>query len=270
MHRWAQSELVAKLKDVSEQNAVMGEALEHAIIKIKKMSTKRYKQYTEKAFDSGKRIKSQGRYTRFIQNFGALPPNEHLLLPSLEDVKGIYINLDSINGIDHAFELKKALEQRQKARGIRQYNSAVLYRPTLRRDSNYFRQAGWAQALLPWSSQGLIEFAKTGVITAEDGKAFAPDHTKLLNIVSTAAYFLGNLPDVAEVKERNNNLLHVAIESGREQSVIKFFVSRKVSPTEIGEKGKSAIAMAKDCDHPSLDFLTRESVSDGEPSTALA
>lgn len=264
LRRWAQSELVAKLTDVSEQNEILGEVLEHAIIKIKKMSSKQYKQYTEKASDPGGRTKAQSRYTQFIKKHGALPPNEHLLLPSLEDIKGIYINLDSINGIDHAFELKKALEKRQTARGIRQYNSAILYRPSFNRDSDYFRQAGWAQALLPWSSKGLIEFAKTGTITAEDGKIFPPDHTKLLDMVSTASYFFGDLPDLAEVKEGRNNLLHLAIESGREQSVIEFFIKRKVSLTEIGEKGKSTIALAKDCEHPAFDYLMKESTFDNE------
>ena len=264
LERWSRRELVAKLTDASEKNDVLGEVLEHAIIKINKMNSKQYKDYTKAASDRDKRSIAQGHYTKFIERYGGLPANEHLLLPSLEDVKGIYVNHVSTEEIDHGFELKKALEQRQTERGLRQYNSAILYRPSVNQDNNYFLQAGWAQVLLPWSTKGLIEFAKTGMVTADDGKVFQPQHAKLLKMMltpeliemmSTPEYNFDRDFGVAKVKEGKDNLLHLAIESGRDSSVIEFFYYHNVSPTEIGEKGKSVIELAADCCHPAREFL---------------
>lgn len=255
LSQWSRRDLVAKLLEASEKSNVVGEAIEHAIIKIKKMDSMQYRRYTEKAASTRKRDKSLGRYTKYLERNRYLPANEHLLLPSLEEVKGIYVNLGSVKGIDHAFELNKALMERKVQRGLRQYNAAILYRPSNSDDNNYFRQVGWAQALLPWSSKGLIEFAKTGMVTADDGKVFQPKHRKLLDAVSTPAYGLGNLPELASVKEGKNNLLHLAIESGRDGAVVEFFYFWNVSPTELGEQGKSAIELAENCDHPARGFL---------------
>ena len=257
-------DVMKQLADLSEQDTNLGEVLEHAIIKLNKMSSKAYQRYMAIACDSVAKKYGEGRYTKYMAKYQRLPPNEHLLLPSFEEVKGIYINLRSVGGIDHAFELKKALEQRQAERKLRKYNAAILYRPSISQDNNYFRQAGWAQALLPWSSKGLIESAKTGMVTAEDGKTFQPQHRKLLKMVSTSDYLLGEPPKLGDVKQGKNNPLHLAIESGRDAEVIKFFYYWDVCPIEPGEKGKSAIELANDANHPAHEFLSEKSAERSE------
>jgi hypothetical protein len=76
--------------------------------------------------------------------------------------------------------------------------------------------------LLPWSSKGLIEFAKTGRVTALDEtvKNFVPQYFKIFESIgrfNINSRFVNDLSKVSD--EHGNNLLYLAVKFKRSLDV---------------------------------------------------
>ncbi|HEU4621301.1 MAG TPA: hypothetical protein VFS42_03680 [Burkholderiaceae bacterium] len=257
------NELLKVLAQRSSQNRRLKDMLEHVIIKIQRFDEARLAQYLQRAATPPAKNKEEF-YSTFIKKHSStgLAPNEHLLLPKFDEIKGVYVNIKSVKGIDHAFEIKKELETRRKAKLNTTkipYTYALIYQPSFTADLP-MAQVGWSRALHPWSTQGLIEFATTGRVTTRDEqppKSFVPNYFEIFSTTDRAHHTMQFVDDLSKVANSDGkNLLHLAIENGRSKDVIKFFCLWQVSPTRADHSGATPLWLAKQKNHPAIDLLS--------------
>lgn len=254
----SKDDLIAAVNRQIKKQPELKLVLEHALLKIRYFDRARLIKYLEDAGSSSIRNRKHNFYSDFIKANETLAPNEHLLLPRLQEIKGIYTNVMAVAGIDHAFQIKGTLVQRQNKNSTAiPYSYALLYQPALQLQRP-ISQVGWSRVLLPWSTSGLIEFAKTGKVTAKDGANFPPNYFQLLSATASSDGKYRCPNDLSMVREGQNNLLHLAVKSGQSVSVIKFFYFWNVSPAEVGTDGKSAVLLASEKNHVAKEFLTTE------------
>ena len=103
--QWRKAELLTALADTARHAAHkppgLSQRLGHAQMKIEKFGDDSAVQnYLRKGAAVPNKVNV---YRNLITRDGVLPPNEHLLMPSMNDVLSVYVDLDSAGGIDHAF-----------------------------------------------------------------------------------------------------------------------------------------------------------------------
>ena len=126
----------------------------------------------------------KNHYRDMVREWGALPANEHLLMPTPSDVIGLLVTVDSVFGIDHARIVLDALTT-HTSNGFPA--TATLPMMTYRLSDKIGQSLSVTDVhsdILPWSSAALVEFAECGVITI-DGTQIKPDHFRLIH---TAAH----------------------------------------------------------------------------------
>ncbi|GAA4027469.1 hypothetical protein [Actimicrobium antarcticum] len=271
------STLLDVLIPIAQEDTELGQRLRHAIKKLER-------------FDNDAAIKvylnlgkadpvKKNHYINIMRKWGAQTPNEHLLMPTIANIAGICVNVEATSGIDQALKINAMLSERQKANGLVSNNNPAFVYHLSPKSGKSLVHIGWSQGVSPWSSQGLIEFAKTGKVTGVDGNTFKPDHFKLLHALADASTlvffenektllnckFSNNFIDnLSLVKDNNDNLLHIAIANNRDIDTIKFLYFWQVNAfTEKNSEQLTALDLAKKNNHPACSFLQTAKGWDG-------
>jgi hypothetical protein len=208
-------------------------------------------------------------YKNLIAREGVLPPNEHLLMPSMNEVLGVYVDLDSVRGIDHAFEVLTEFSQ-HSASSARDPVPALSYRLS-QKTEHALAMHRWTNELRPWTTEALIDFAKTG--TMRDGdQRMGPDHFLLILAVAHHSALIGEqkekradgttgtrdfIADLSGVSENGKNLLELLIAHRNDAASIeaaRFFCLWRVPVHDAG-KPTSALTAARACNHQALALL---------------
>lgn len=231
--------LIAELKNMIREDPILKPVLAHPVLKINKFDKVRLSSYLLKVKDPILKQSKENFYSKYFRENRTLGPNEHLILPEADQICGVYVNTSSQAGIDSADRIHKALKIRYAGTPKVKYFYAILYQPLASPDRPIY-MAGWAKAIQPWTTLGLIQFAKTGKITPEKGNPFHPNHFELHKLIVQGASTERFPDDLSKVKSGRNNLLHLAVMSRRSSDVLKFLLLWKVSPHEKGEDGLSA------------------------------
>jgi hypothetical protein len=268
-HQWTRADLLTELTARCEKEEHLAEILKHAIIKIRLFhDDAALHLYLERGLEEPEKI---GHYIEQTSKTGAQTPNEHLLMPTLEDIVGICVNFESVVGVDQAIEINRNLRAEQKDHGIGERNNpALLYQISMKRGKSLTR-AGWSQHIMPWSSAGLMEFARTGKVKGIDGGTFTPKHFKAINLLAEIGAVVAfetdkNLhgchapqnfiSDLSTVKENDEKLLHIALKAKCSTEIVNFFYFWKVDAfSERDQNGDTALEIAEREKHPSLEFL---------------
>lgn len=242
--RLSKAQCIAEIEKMILERPELKATLDHPVLKIKQFSDARFKTYLTNAHNSTLREKKKNFYSGYFEKNQTLAPNEHLLLPEMNEICGVYVNTSNQASIEKAYQIYTELIQRQSAKGPRKYIYAIAYQP-LNTPNRPIYMATWARAVLPWTESSLVEFACTGKITADDGKKFSPNHCELPSMIG---YVNGNdkfVEDLSRIKSEGNNLLHLAVKNRRSENVIKFFLLWQVSPTKFNGDDRSAQSLAK-------------------------
>lgn len=218
---WTKDTLLHELNARSAGNDRLGQLLAHAIRKIE-----RFDNDNVLYFYLNRRILPPSKFNYYVETareLGAQTPNEHLLMPRMTDVLGVCVNFESLVGIDQAFEINTTLRKHQRAKGADKHDHPALVYQISAKIGSSLIQAGWSQHVKPWSSSGLIEFAKTGLITGVDNNRFRPDHFKVLALIAQKGALVLNdnrqvtgygmpanfVRDLSTVRDNGDNLLHI-------------------------------------------------------------
>lgn len=265
------SQLLKFLKQFSEKDTDLGHRLRHAVNKIER-------------FDGDKKTQAylrlglavpikKNHYSNIMRVWGAQTPNEHLLLPTLANIAGVCVNVESTSGIDQAFEINAKLnDEQEKAQMPSRNNPALVYNLSPKIGKSLVH-LGWTQCVAPWSSKGLIEFAKTGHITEWEYNKYTPNHFMLIHTLADAGALVffedekallnckfkkNFVDDLSSIKENNSNLLHIAIENNRPLDDIKFFYFWQVKAfTQRNSDNRTALDLAILRGHESHSFLDK-------------
>lgn len=265
------SELLNILKPISEENTDLGHRLRHAINKIERFEGD---EQTQKYLNRGLHVPTKkNHYVDIMRKWGAQTPNEHLLMPTIANIAGVCVNIEAISGIDQAFEINAMLNEKQKKAGIKPYQNPALVYHLSPKVGKSLVHIGWTQCVSPWSSNGLIEFAKTGQITELNCNKYSPDHFKLIHALADAGalVFFENektllnckfnknfIDDLSSIKENNSNLLHIAITNNRPVDTVKFFYFWQVNAfTQKNSANLTALELAKSKKHECYSFLEK-------------
>lgn len=265
------SSLLDFLTPISQEDTDLGQRLRHAIKKIERFDDDAAIQVY---LDRGKEVPGKkNHYIAIMREWGAQTPNEHLLMPTIANIAGVCVNVEATDGIDQALKINMMLNERQKLAGIISNNNPAFVYHLSPKTGKSLVHIGWSQGVSPWSSQGLIEFAKTGLITGVDGNTFKPDHFKLIHTLAdtSALVFFENekallnckftknfVDDLSLVKENSENLLHIAITNNRDEGTIKFFYYWQVNAfSEKKSDNLTALELAEKTNHPGYPFLKK-------------
>jgi len=267
---WTKKELIAELELFCKGDAELAIQLEHAIKKIQLFNSDQQIQLYVKR--GGEEPTKKNYYVETTNSFSGPTPNEHLLLPTLENVLGILANIESVDGIDQALRINEELRVSQVEAGLaKNDNPALVYQISLKKNTS-ITHLRWTRDLMPWSTKGLLEFAKTGCITTVDGNNFDRfNHFSLIDRLANSGSLVlftdkkeiyscvalkNFVDDLSTIKEDESNLLHLAIENDQDLNAIKFFFFWKVDAfNEKNQDGKTALVLAEEKKHCAFDFL---------------
>lgn len=274
------ADLLQWLGDQSTPDHPVTLVLEHAIRKIERFkddaAVEKYLGRVENPTppkSNGTHTKyPEGHYTKTVREWSAQTPNEHLLLPKIEDVAGISVNVESVAGIDQAMVINRELRERQNQQGMSARDNPAIVHQISRKVNRSLIHIGWTQAVIPWSTDGLKDFAKTGQTdTIKSGRDRGVNHFTLIRMLADAGAlrffeeertFNGVkveknfVDDLSMIKEGQDNLLHLAIENGRDLDFIKFLYFWKVDAfSENNAQGKTALELAQVKNGPAYEFL---------------
>lgn len=254
-----------------KEKTALDQLFAHAKLKIRDfVSEDQLQNYLQQG---AKAPTKKNHYKNMAREWGSLPANEHLLMPSPKNLIGVLVSLDSVFGIDHAGDVLNALD------GL----SSVPF-PSVRtlpclthRLSHKLGQAVQVMNLdleiYPWSSEALIEFAERGVIKTAARVDFKPDHCKLLHAVAhgsglvslikdtepgeTVGKTRAMIDDLSMVRKDGKNLLQILLSSRSDNDSVeaaRFFCLWKV-PVGSWAIADSAYEIARKLNHPALRVI---------------
>lgn len=277
---WTKAGLLGELEKLASQDAEFGVRIMHAVRKIRRFDGDHSVQnYLRKGALEPEKT---GHYTNIAKEWGAQTANEHLVMPSYANIIGVCVNVERVDGIDQALELNATLKEIRCKLGVIKKDPALIYHLSPKKNQ-CITHVGWSQCIVPWTSKGLIEFAKTGQVEDLDGAKFKPNHFKLIHTLADSSSLVmfedhrtlhgckfekNFVDDLSSVKENKSNLLHLAIENGRDLETIKFFYFWRVDPfSEKNDAGVTAMDLARQKHRPAESFL--DSIRASAQSSAI-
>ncbi|MCR2746134.1 hypothetical protein [Limnobacter parvus] len=142
-----------------------------------------YSSYMQWQYDAGKR---GNIYQSYYDPSTVLTPNEVLGMPHLKDLVGVLIDPGKLSSFDQALETINYLKQSKNAAASRVAKAIPPYAHLISHiDEGTIIQLGWSTMIIPYSTQGLIEYCETGHITSMNNQAFSPDYFTLLHRIAT-------------------------------------------------------------------------------------
>lgn len=269
--QWSKADLLSALADAvqprSERYPGLSRLLPHAQCKIEKfVDDAAIHTYLRKGVAAPQKV---NQYKNLGAQNGVLPPNEHLLMPSMNDVLGVYVDLETVGGIDHAFDIMTELIRHQ-APFARELYPAISYRLSQKK-GHALAMLRWTKELRPWTTEALLDFAKTGAMR-DGGKRSVPDHYSLILAVALHSALIGEqkehqadgtvrarrfIDDLSAVSENGKNLLELLIDHRDDAASIeaaRFFCLWQV-PVQDASKPSSALTTARARHHPALALL---------------
>ena len=267
---WTKVDLLAELEARCEKDVQLAAVLGHAIIKIRMFHDDlAVQRYLQRGAEPPAKI---GHYINQIRDTGAQTPDEHLTMPELGNILGVCVNFESVSGVDQALEINAKLKEEQKSCGSGEKNHPALHYQISIKKGRSVSRAGWSQHIIPWSSAGLKDFARTGQVTGIDGRRFPPNHFKVINLIAetgslvafetqkklhgclTPQNFVG---DLSRIKDGTENLLHMAIKARCSLETVKLFYFWNVDAfKERDSNNDTAFDIATKRKLPCLEFLT--------------
>lgn len=255
---WTKKDLLTELQRISDADPVLRKILKHAMLKLHRFDNDgAVRNYLQRGLQPAMK---QDHYKAVIQEWGAQTANEHLLMPTMDELCGICVNVNDLFGIDQALAINAELKKRQKALAKKDDGAPALTYQLSSKEGKSVIQLSWSQHVIPWSTEGLITYAKTGKVQARLGEEFHPDHFLLIDKLAEAAnviFFCDNkvinqckaehncIDDLSRVNEGQSNLLHLAIENKRNIDFIKLLFFWKVNAfTQKNAQGLTALDLA--------------------------
>ena len=126
---WSKKRLLDTLAVHVVKNLLFEKVLRHAVIKIQGFNNAQLGNYLQSFTSHTNKAKRDNFYSSWISKNSTSASNAYLLLPELKDIRGIYVNVGAVSGVDQAMQVKAVLEAKQKSAAIQQYNPAILYIP---------------------------------------------------------------------------------------------------------------------------------------------
>jgi hypothetical protein len=169
------------LRTKTAEDPRLATLLAHAVSKIEAMGTdETVREYLAKANDN------TGRYSGEYRDYDTVSaPSEFLLMPALDDIIGVAVEVGFDGSVDHAFTVRQAVA---RAKGLSAQESLealpAFIQCISKKGGATVIPLDWQRDLLPWRRSSIAAFATTGQVVREDGGKAVPDHFQLLYEIS--------------------------------------------------------------------------------------